>query len=184
MDNRPDRTEAQRSESSTSGTRSGLAHLDDLNDYQVAEGEPDIRGWTVRDASGRDIGKVKDLVVDCSAMKARYMEVELDGDALGLDDDRHILMPVGTARLNDDDDVVVARRQASELAALPRYERLPMTAERERTLREQYAGSAAGNSYDNEIFEEEGFFGDRRRGREQARYVALIVNPPDDRPGR
>jgi hypothetical protein len=58
----------------------GLAHLDDLGDFKIADGEPDIRGWDVRGADGQKLGKVEDLLVDTAALKVRYIEVKLDKD--------------------------------------------------------------------------------------------------------
>ncbi len=58
----------------------GLAHLDELDDFKIAEGEPDIRGWDVRGADGQKLGKVEDLLVDTAALKVRYIEVKLDED--------------------------------------------------------------------------------------------------------
>jgi photosynthetic reaction center H subunit len=45
-----------------------LAPMHQLDDYKVADGEPDIRGWSVRTADGRVAGKVDDLIVDTQAM--------------------------------------------------------------------------------------------------------------------
>ena len=57
-----------------------LVHLDDLDDFQIAAGEPDIRGWDVRGTDGNKLGEVADLLVDTAAMKVRYIEVKLDKD--------------------------------------------------------------------------------------------------------
>ena len=179
--NTPDARRMESGRGVASPTMGQLAHLDELDDYKVADGEPDIRGWTVKTADGRDIGKVDDLLVDCRAMKVRYMEVELDGKALDLKDDRHVLMPIGTARLNDDDVVVVSRR-TTELTALPPYRRDATTPERERALRDDYARMGAGAAaprgghdaddlYRGEHFDDRSFFGNRRRGRGDAAYI-------------
>jgi len=97
-----------------------LSKIDD--DFDVAEGTPDPRGWTVRDASGTDIGKVHDLIVDTVAMRTRYLDIKLDKKALHLDEDRDVLVPVGQARLDDDDDrVILASMPATRLASLPAY---------------------------------------------------------------
>lgn len=32
------------------------------SDYEIADGEPDIRGWEVRDESGKKLGEVDDLI--------------------------------------------------------------------------------------------------------------------------
>jgi uncharacterized protein (TIGR02271 family) len=91
-------------------------------DFEVADGTPDPRGWTVRDAMGTDIGKVHDLIVDTVAMRTRYLDVRLDKDAMNLDDARDILIPVGQARLDDDDDrVVLGSLMASQLVRVPEY---------------------------------------------------------------
>jgi len=97
-----------------------LSKIDD--DFDVAEGTPDPRGWTVRDASGTDIGKVHDLIVDTVAMRTRYLDIKLDKKALHLDEDRDVLVPVGQARLDDDDDrVILASMPATRIASLPAY---------------------------------------------------------------
>jgi uncharacterized protein (TIGR02271 family) len=97
-----------------------LSKIDD--DFDVAEGTPDPRGWTVRDASGTDIGKVHDLIVDTVAMRTRYLDIKLDKKALHLEKDRDVLVPVGQARLDDDDDrVILASMPATRIAALPEY---------------------------------------------------------------
>ena len=161
--------------------RGRLAHLDDLDDFKVADGEPDIRGWSVRTSDDRELGEVTDLLVDCGAMKVRYMEVQLDGEALGLDEDRHVLVPIGAARLHDDEDVVMLRHRSVEMLGLPSYQRGAMAAGRERALRDTYGRGAAadartqradGDLYDGDArFDDRSFFGGRRRGREDAPYV-------------
>jgi len=57
-----------------------LVHLDDLDDFKIADGEPDIRGWDVRGADGTKVGEVEDLLIDTAAMKVRYIEVKLEKD--------------------------------------------------------------------------------------------------------
>jgi uncharacterized protein (TIGR02271 family) len=97
-----------------------LSKIDD--DFDVAEGTPDPRGWSVRDASGTDIGKVHDLIVDTVAMRTRYLDIKLDKKALNLDKDRDVLVPVGQARLDDDDDrVILASMAGTRIASLPEY---------------------------------------------------------------
>ncbi|MGI8546056.1 MAG: PRC-barrel domain-containing protein, partial [Gemmatimonadaceae bacterium] len=64
-----------------------VAALGDLGDFQVAEGYPDPRGWDVMNASGQKVGKVHDLIVDTGEMRTRYLDIKLDKDAIGTDDD-------------------------------------------------------------------------------------------------
>ena len=106
--------------SSSSVQHAGLRALSDLDDLGIAEGEPDIRGWTVRTADGVHVGEVDDLIIDTLAMKVRYMCVELDGATFDLDDKRRVLVPLGTARLDDvNDDVSSCRMPRNSWRCLP-----------------------------------------------------------------
>src|ERR687886_415757 len=99
----------------------GLALLSDTNDLKVAEGNPDVRGWDVLASDGTEVGEVKDLLVDPGAMKVRYLVVELDEEVAGTDD-RRVLVPVGAARLDDDDDNVLLQGMALQaITGLPPY---------------------------------------------------------------
>lgn len=100
-----------------------LAPIGDT-EFKVADGEPDPRGWDVRSADGRTIGEVEDLIVDKDSMKVRYLVCDLDEDELGTDtvSDRRILIPVGYARLNrDDENVDVDRLTATQATGLPAF---------------------------------------------------------------
>jgi uncharacterized protein (TIGR02271 family) len=105
--------------------RGGLSRLDELDDYKVADGEPDVRGWDVVASDGRKIGEVKHLIADTAQMRVRYLEVELDRDlrpAGASGDDRNALIPIGAVRLNDDkDDVVVDSLSSVEFGSFPAY---------------------------------------------------------------
>jgi hypothetical protein len=65
-----------------------LVRLSDLGNWDVAEGEPDIRGWEVRTVGGRDLGKVKELLVDPDAGEVVMLDVDLAGS------DRHAMVPL------------------------------------------------------------------------------------------
>lgn len=56
-----------------------LVKLSDLGNWDVAEGEPDIRGWEVRTIGGRELGKVKELLVDPDAGEVVMLDVDLTG---------------------------------------------------------------------------------------------------------
>ncbi len=99
-----------------------LARLDDLDDFEVADGEPDPRGWDVKTADGTKIGEVASLVADTAAMEVRYLDVELDRKAMGLKEDRHVLVPIGTARLDDsEDEVRLLTLTIAQVTAMPPY---------------------------------------------------------------
>ena len=156
------------------------AALKDLGDYEVAEGYPDPRGWTVRSADGREVGKVRDLIVDTGSMRTRYLAVRLDDDfTRDRDDadDRDVLIPIGAARIDDEaDDVIVNDVTADRFASLPAYDTRALTRDDERELRTHFtsgdamsagtigAGATAGSDfYDHEHFNDRSFFA-RGRG--------------------
>jgi photosynthetic reaction center H subunit len=83
-----------------------LIPLSDLKDFKVAKEDPDARGWKVIGADGERFGKVKDLIVDPHQMKARYLDVEVDRRLFNEEYDRHLLVPIGAATLDREDDKV------------------------------------------------------------------------------
>ena len=135
-----------------------LVRLEELKGFQVAEGDPDIRGWEVRTPDDRKVGKVEELIVDPAERRVRYMEVKVDRKALNIDDDRHILIPIGTARLREDGhDVLIERLPAQGLAGVPAYRKGPITREYETSLRTYYGATAADvpeNYYKDEIYDD------------------------------
>ena len=58
----------------------GLVRLSDLGKWDVAEGEPDIRGWEVRTVGGRELGKIRELLVDPDAGEVVMLDVDLTGN--------------------------------------------------------------------------------------------------------
>lgn len=135
-----------------------LLRLEEVKDFDVAEGSRDIRGWHVKTPDGRDIGKVDELIVDPVAKLVRYMDVKVDRKALGIDDDRHILVPIGAAQLREDGkEVLIERLPARGLADAPAYSRGPITSEYEGLVRDYYG--AAGNDdpanyYGHEMYDD------------------------------
>lgn len=74
-------------------TYAGLQRLSETHDFAVASDDPDIRGWDVV-TNGSQVGEVSDLIVDPSAMKVRYVEVELDRGAFNLREQRRVMVPI------------------------------------------------------------------------------------------
>ncbi len=104
-----------------------LKRYSDLDDVEIAKDDPDVRGWDVVAPDGRELGEVKDLIVDTSVMKVRYLDTELDHDAFGLKDDREVLVPVEAAQLDrDEDQVVLDRISWQELGKFPAYTGQPI----------------------------------------------------------
>lgn len=143
--------------------------LDQLKDFEIAEGDPDIRGWEVHSADGRRIGQVDDLLVDRLAMKVRYLDIDLEDEVDPAGEDRHILVPIGYARLDEEEDrVMVDSLTRADLAAMPLYDHAPMTREYETTLRSRYGREEidrdeAEDFYASDLYDSDRFYG-RRRG--------------------
>jgi uncharacterized protein (TIGR02271 family) len=109
---------------------SHLGRLNDLDDYKVADGFPDPRGWHVKTTDGHTVGKVDDLIVDTQQMRVRYVSVEVDRSvaqaardaATPGDQGTHTLLPIGAVQLDDaQDDVLVDGYTLDQVAGLPRY---------------------------------------------------------------
>lgn len=148
---------------------SQLARLEDLNDYEIADGQPDIRGWEVCTADGKVVGKVNSLIADTGAMEVRFIEVEASREVLGTAKDEHILVPIGAAQLDDDDDSVrINRLPATGLSKAPRFGRTALTGEQYRQLRDYYLGGAPRDAQEHSRF-----FGKRGNGPVDSKYLTL-----------
>ena len=141
------------------GANAHLGRLNDLDEFKVADGYPDIRGWEVKTGDGQKLGKVGDLIVDTQAMRVRYLDVELDRSvgqmardaATPGDQEGHTLLPIGNVQLDDKhDDVVVNGYTLEQVAGLPRYGGQTITRDYERSLVDRHrnrtgvGGTAAG----------------------------------------
>lgn len=105
------------------------------SDFEIVDGQPDIRGWDVKTTDGTTVGEVDELILDAQARKVRYMVVDLDNDALGLDEDRHVLIPIGLAQLHEkDDDVILSNITLAQLSQLPEYDEDNLNPEAERAI--------------------------------------------------
>jgi uncharacterized protein (TIGR02271 family) len=99
-----------------------LVRLGDLSGYRVAPGYPDIRGWKIYGADGKHLGEVGDLLVDPNARKARYLVADVGGGLFGLGKKRQVVIPIGRARLDDQDDrVCLDNVSEAEFGNFPDY---------------------------------------------------------------
>ncbi|MBZ9729347.1 PRC-barrel domain-containing protein [Salegentibacter sp. JZCK2] len=106
-------------------TDKNLFYLNELSDYKVSSDDPDVRGWEVKDADDRVIGKVENLLVNKNTERVVYLDVEVDksiieakhdpyrsGSSEGVhefmnkDGEDHIIIPIGLVKLNDDNKFV------------------------------------------------------------------------------
>jgi sporulation protein YlmC with PRC-barrel domain len=105
-----------------------LHRFSDMDDVEVAEEDPDVRGWDVVTRDGRGIGEVKDLLVDTGSMKVRCLEVELEASHFNWNDNRRVAIPVESVRLDEaHDDVVVQGLEFDEIGRLQEYRPLQAT---------------------------------------------------------
>ncbi len=146
-----------------------LVHLSDMSDFEIADGEPDIKGWDVRTSDGRKIGEVDDLLVDERLMKVRYIEVKVESEISENHELRdYLLVPIGAARLHENDDDVIVNLESTQVQRLPRHQRRDLSREYEESLltgfgRSSDFTSAAGDFYTGDHFHEHRLFEGRRR---------------------
>lgn len=76
------------------GLPSRLHRLSESNHYRIASGEPDIRGWEVRNISGGHLGEVEDLLIDPHRGEVVMLDVDLD------DSPDHINLPIRSVQLD------------------------------------------------------------------------------------
>lgn len=113
-----------------------LGRLSDFDDYEVADGSPDVRGWDVIGSDGIKYGEVENLIVDPQALKTRYLEVELNQDLTPEDEKRHLLVPIGMASLDDGNDrVYLGEIDRATLTQIPAYDGGPITRDYENSVR-------------------------------------------------
>lgn len=139
-----------------------IVPLDDLEDFEVAEGEPDVRGWEVLSADGDRIGEVDQLLIDTTAMKVRYLDVDIEDSLVETGEDRHALVPIGFARLDEDNDqVLVDNLTTDNVRGLPTYDHGPVTRELETETRRVFEPGFTPE-HEERFYEHEHFAGPRR----------------------
>lgn len=103
---------------------SNLSLLSQLDDFKVAKGNPDPRGWEVFGRDGKRVGKVEHLLVDPGARMVRYLGIEVDRNLLGgRTHGHHVLIPVEQAHLSEDHrERVFIPESSTAIASLPVYD--------------------------------------------------------------
>lgn len=114
------------------------------SNFEIADGQPDIRGWAVKNESGSKIGEVDELIFDEQSLKVRYLVLDFHGNELDIDN-REVLVPIGIAELHqDDDDVILPAVTTAQLRALPEYSEERFDSEHEMSTRNVFGGLGAG----------------------------------------
>ncbi|WP_051209926.1 PRC-barrel domain-containing protein [Gelidibacter mesophilus] len=102
-----------------------LYYINELSDYKISDGYPDVRGWDVKDIDNRVIGKVDNLLVNKEAQRVVYLDVDVDQSIIDAkydpygrpnqtevrefvnkDGENHIIVPIGLVDLNEDSNYV------------------------------------------------------------------------------
>ena len=160
------------------------------SDFEIADGQHDIRGWDVKDANGKKIGEVDELIFDIQTHKVRYIVLDMDDNEFDLDD-REVLVPIGIAQLHDKgDDVILPGVTAEHLRSLPEYEEGNVSADVENKIRNAFAGvggaaltgaaltSGTVNTdddfYNHDHFNEDNLYRNRKSGNEEQATIPVI----------
>ncbi|MGI4022782.1 MAG: DUF2382 domain-containing protein [Janthinobacterium lividum] len=152
-----------------------LKELGESN-FEIVDGEPNIKGWDVKDASGKLFGEVDELIFNEETYKVLYLIVDLDDNDFDLEEDKKVLVPIGLAELHEkDDEVILPGITAAQLSALPAYEKGNITSQTESAIRTVFAGGAAAaavtslneettkqNFHQHENFNDTKFYGKRQ----------------------
>lgn len=102
-----------------------LYNLDELSDYKIKDGYPDVKGWDVKDIDNRVVGKVDNLLVNKEMERVVYLDVEVDKSIIDANYDpydrpdnkemtgfvnkegaNHLIIPIGLVGLNAESKVV------------------------------------------------------------------------------
>jgi sporulation protein YlmC with PRC-barrel domain len=153
------------------------SRLEELSgsDFEIVDGQPDIKGWDVKNEQGENIGDVDELLFNPQTRKVRYLVVDTDANDLRLEA-RKILIPIGVAELHEEDDyVVVPQVQVSHLEGLPSYEPGTLNAEHESHIRTTFSSlgaagmgmGAIGSTPTEDFYEHEQFNANRLYNRRQ-----------------
>lgn len=155
------------------------------SDFEIAEGQPDIRGWTVKDRQGDTIGEVEELIFDPQSRKVRYIVLDLQ-DSLLDTEPKDVLVPIGIAELHNSDDDVLLPIDASQLNTLPKYEKSLLNRDYENSLRNAFAGlgigaagtTVAGNAeedfYNHDYYNEDNLYRNRQATTEGSASIPVI----------
>jgi len=140
------------------------SHLQELGDsnYQIVEGQPNIKGWTVKNTAGDRLGEVDELLFDPESRQVRYIVLDLEDNVLDLEE-RDVLIPIGIAELDEeDDDVILPNVTTEQLRSLPEYDKDNFALETEQEIRNIFTGRTvsadSGPFYEHEHFNAENLY--------------------------
>lgn len=139
------------------------ANLKELHSsgYEMKDGEPDIRGWKVKNDQNLVIGKVSELLFDTQSLRVRYLILNLDGKPLNLIS-RDVIIPIGLVAIDRDEDIVLLPEvTAGHLATLPEYKKGNVSINTERQVREVFTPSKGLKINDPDYYDPNDFYNNR-----------------------
>jgi photosynthetic reaction center H subunit len=144
------------------------------SEYEIAEGEPDVQGWHIRDTKGSNIGKVEDLLFNPATRKVRYLIADLEARVFGVEN-RKVLIPIGLAELHlSKDEVYLPAVTIAQLAAAPDYMRETFKPEDEIKVRNTFIDDLdiqqtwdEKTFYEHDHYNERNFYGRRFKNRDE-----------------
>lgn len=126
--------------------------------YEMRDGEPDIRGWKVKNNQNIEIGKVDELLFDVQSLRVRYLILDLDGKPLNLVS-RDVIIPIGLAVVDKANELVMLPEvSVGHLASLPDYKKGNLTIATERDVRNVFAPVERVEYDDPDYFDPEEFY--------------------------
>src|ERR671926_10286 len=122
-----------------------LTPLSEIKNFRVAEGDPDIRGWSVYTSNGREIGVVTDLMVDTTRGEVVMLDIDLKGT------DRCTLAPIRAAWVDTAHKrVILDGAQLGKDDELPTLGRAALTDDEARHFGERYERAYGGRGWDRD----------------------------------
>ena len=126
--------------------------------FEMRDGEPDIRGWKVKNDQNQVIGKIDELLFDLESLRVRYLILDLEGKSLNLVS-REVIIPIGLAELDNENKVILLPEvTVGHLASLPEYKKGKVTIDIERQVRHVFAPSEGVEYNDPDFYDPKEFY--------------------------
>jgi hypothetical protein len=107
----------------------------DESGFEMVDGEPDIRNWSVVASENQLVGRVSELIFDKVSHRVLYLVVDINGKPLNLIS-RRVIVPIGLAEIDRRENlVVVPALTIGHLASLPAYEKGKIAIDTENAVR-------------------------------------------------
>jgi hypothetical protein len=146
--------------------------------FEMRDGEPDIRGWKVKNNKNQLVGKVDELLFDTESLRIRYLVLDLEGKPLNLIS-RHLIIPIGLTQLDRPDKLVLLLEVTiGHLATLPEYKKGNVTIETERQVRNVFAPSEGVEFTDPDYYDPKEFYNNKYFDEE--RMYQQQISPADN----